>query len=408
MGKFINTEYFDVHEGIINMNKDLVQNPFYLFNDKKGTKVTYYNINMEQTTLDPGSKLAYQEIGPDSPIRFNRIHDLFLYQFNRVELNFDNNDFGLESSSVEGESYILPNTIIPCAGDFFEVDHVKDSTWLFKVRDVDRDTLDNGANVYKIGWQLDRTTNTDILKNVVDEYKYVDVQQGTNIKPIVKLEIYDIALELDHMATTLRQYFKDLFYSDKIQTFTYKWYTEYNMYDPFAIEFIIRNSLLSDSANKYTFVKHQCPVPNTFAIDYNKTFFRAFEQKDVRTLVDSDYQSTADYIDSPICIFHTRYEDYFALNYKVYYNEDNQPMTPRGIIPILDEDLVAHIQNNEMYTECKDRYNNIFIKYFNNGMVSLEDIKCIESIDFEPVKDIFYKTLLLIFCLDYYTKYLLS
>ena len=57
MGKFINTKYFDTQDKLVQMNNDLVQNPFYLFNDKKGTKVkAYYNINKEKSTLDPGSK----------------------------------------------------------------------------------------------------------------------------------------------------------------------------------------------------------------------------------------------------------------------------------------------------------------------------------------------------------------
>ena len=83
-GKFINTKYYDTQESLVNMHQDLVQNPFYLFNDKKGTRVTYYNINTEKTTLDPASKLAYTNIGDESPIRYNIIHDMYLYQFNKL------------------------------------------------------------------------------------------------------------------------------------------------------------------------------------------------------------------------------------------------------------------------------------------------------------------------------------
>lgn len=408
MGKFINTQYIDTVDSLVKMNEDLIKNPFYLFNDKKGTKVKYYNINTEKTTLDPASKLAYTDLGDNSPIRFNIIHDLFLYQFIKAEINFDNGEFGLESSPIEGESYVLPNTIVPIAGDYFEVDHIHDSTWLFKVKDVDRDTLENGANVYKIGWVMDRTTHKDILDNIVEEYQYLDVQEGTNVKAIVKLAKYDIAAVLDNTATTLRKYFLDLFYSDKIQTFTYKWYNEYNMYDPFAIEFAIRNRLLYDTDNKYIYIKHQCPISNTFAIDYNKTLYRAFEDRDKQALQFSNYQSTADYIDSAISIFHTRYEEYFALNYKTYYNEGNTAFTPRGIIPILDEDLVLHIVENKFYDKLEEKYMNIFVKYFNNEDIYRDDITCLQNIDYEPVKETFYKTLLLIFCLDFYTKKLLS
>ena len=406
MGKFIDTQYYDTVDSLVKMNEDLVQNPFYSYNDKKCTKVRYYNINNEKTTLDPGSKLAYTDIGDDSPIRFNIIHDLYLYQFIKAELNFENGDFGLESNPLTGESYILPNTIIPTDGDFFEVDHIKDSTWLFKVTDVQRDTLDNGSNVYKIGWSLDRTTNHDILKNIVEEFKYVDTVQGSNLKAIVKLEKYDVAKRLDELGTSLRQYFRGLFYSDKIQTFTYKWYNEYNMYDPFAIEFIIRNGLLEDHSD-YLHIKHQSNIPSTFVIEYDRTLYRAFETRNKDKLFHSKYQSQADMITDVTSIFNTRYEDYFALNYNVVA-EENGPFNPRGIIPIMDEDLINHIMSGELYTEHDKIFNNIFVKYFNNEDIYKDDIDSILYIDFDPVKDIFYKTLLLIFCVDFYTKKLLS
>ena len=34
-GKFINTQYTDTVDNLVNMNHDLINNPFYLFNDKK-------------------------------------------------------------------------------------------------------------------------------------------------------------------------------------------------------------------------------------------------------------------------------------------------------------------------------------------------------------------------------------
>ena len=89
----------------------------------------------------------------------------YIYQFNKAEFTYDNDEFGLGASTYEGESYILPNTVVPCDGDFFEVDHIEDSTWLFKVTDCERDTLENGSNVWKIKWVLDRTSHIDIIKN---------------------------------------------------------------------------------------------------------------------------------------------------------------------------------------------------------------------------------------------------
>lgn len=407
MGQIITTKYFDTNDTIVNSTSTFIQNTFYSYNDKKGVSTTYYNINDDESTLDPGSKLAYTDIGSNSPIRFNLIKGMYLYQFPRIELNFDNGEYGLESENITGESFIIPNTIVPRDGDFFEVSHIKDSTWLFKVTDVQRDTLENGSNVYKISWVLDRTTNKEILQNVVKVFRYIDTIEGTNLKAVVEEEKYVVAEHIDQLSQSFVRYFKDLFYNKMVQTFIYKWYNEYNMYDPFAIEFIIRNKLLN-TQDEFIYVDHKMVKPRTFAIDYDKTLYRAFEERDKKKLCSSKKMSQADYIDDITSVFSTRFEMYWSLNYNVIMAE-NGPYNPKGIIPILDEEFEERILNNDKYPEkCDYSYRNIIIKYFNNENIYLRDIENIEKIDLNSVKDIFYDCLFLIFCLDFYTKYLLS
>lgn len=411
MGKFINTKYVDSVDSLVDMDKKLIQNPFYLFNDKgKGIKVTYYNINKAQSTLDPGSKLAYTDLGKDSPIRYNKINNFMIFQINKFEINLENGDFGMEGEPITGESYIIPNTIVPVDGDYFEINHIKDSTWLFKVTDASPDTLENGANCWKINWELDRTSNREILNNIVEEYDYITTSEGTNVKAIVLHTDYNIAKELDELADTLREYFRGLFYSNKIQTFTYQWANFSNMYDSYSIEFMIRNKVLY-STDDFIYVQHQIQLPATFAIDYNKSIFRSFELKDINSLSSSYHQAQANLIDDVTSIFHTRYENYYALDYK-YVMVDDEPFNPRDIIPIVDEDLIDRIINNKKYDitvdDKKKMFNNIFIKYFNNESINHTDIEYVENIDYEPVEQIYYKTLFLIFCVDFYTKKLLS
>lgn len=409
MGKILTTSYFDTNDSILNLHSNLLQNPFYTFNDKKGLSVTYYNINNEKTTLDPGSKLAYTDIGRQSPIRFNMIKNMYLYQFTKAELNFDNGDFGLESDGIKGESYIIPNTIIPCDGDFFEVDHIKDSTWLFKVTDVQKDTLENGVNMYKISWTLDRTTNREILQNIVKIFRYIDYVEGTNLKAVVEEEKYEIANYLDNLSVTLGKYFKELFYNDKVQTFIYKWYTEHNMYDPFAIEFILRNRIFMTDSDSYTFIDHKTVLPASFTIDYNKTVFKRFEERDKEKLHCCKRMSQANYIDDLTSIFSTRYEAYFALDYSVL-NQENGPFNPKDIIPILDDDFCDMIIENRLYDE-KDYYSyrNLIIKYFNKyDHITIEDVKNLELVDYVTDREIFYDMLFLIYVIDFYIKKLLS
>ena len=165
MGKIIETSYHDTVEKITGFNGKLLQNTFYVLNDKKPTIVTYYNINKEASSLDPGSKLAYDNIGKDTPIRFNKIEDFIIYGFDRIELNTDIDEFGIEADKITGDCFVLPNTIFPTEGDYFEVEHITDAKWLFIVTDVQQDTLQNGSNAFKLTYKLEYVDHDRLLQN---------------------------------------------------------------------------------------------------------------------------------------------------------------------------------------------------------------------------------------------------
>ena len=411
MGKFTSTEYKDMIGGVTDFHKDLLNQDFYIFNSQgKGTEVDYYNINQEKSTLDPAAGLAYSEVGVLSPIRYNLIHGMFIYQMQRIEINLENMDYGTEASEVSGDSYILPGTIKPMDGDFFVIKHAKDP-WLFKVRDATMDALPSGERVWKISWVLDRTSDIDINDNVVEEYIYNEVTAGTNTKRVVELSKYELAKKIDNVASNLREYFRDLFYSPYIQSFTYKYYNEYRMYDPYAIEFIIKNKLLYTSGSDYIHVSHITQLPQSFGVSYDRSIFRVFELKDITKFRKYSYRAQADYIDDPTSIFSTRYEMYWCLNYDIV-NAPNGPLNPRGIIPIMKEEDIDMIQTcdccKNQYEDRELRYKNIFIKYFHDMDITEADLESIDDIDLTPTWELFYNMLWLIFCLDYYTNKLLN
>ena len=73
----INISHSQLTQSVIDLQADLIKNPFYLFNDKKGTPVDYYNINSNRSTLDNGLKIEYNIHDKNSPFRFNLIHDFY-------------------------------------------------------------------------------------------------------------------------------------------------------------------------------------------------------------------------------------------------------------------------------------------------------------------------------------------
>ena len=393
MGKILSTTYQDTVEKVTGFYNDLVNNPFYVINDKKPVLCTYYNINKEYSSLDPGSKLQFSNMGQDSPLRYNKVENMILYGFNRVELNTDNGEFGLEADKIEGDCYILPNTIVPTEGDYFKVDHITDSTWLFIVKDVQKDTLDNGSNAYRISYKLEYHDNTEIQEKVVNNFTMIDDIEGTNIAKVVRCEDYDIALLLDEAAVMLKKYYEELFYNEKVQTFTYMDCTEYRTYDPYMIEFLIRNKILDNGDESYIYVTHQLQVPTTFSIDYNHTFFRAFEKCDKDKILTYNYSTYLQPITSFGTTFASRFETYF----RAIYEDDIKPGFNK---PCIDEDLIINISEGQLYEDDENLWRNIIIKYFTGDDYTLEEIASISEINFKIDVDFFYIIPLLIFCLE--------
>lgn len=399
MGKFLSTTYKDSVEDLTNLYTDVINNPFYTLNDRKPVLVTYYNVNKDFSSVDPGSKLQYDNVGSDTPMRWNRIYNFILYGIGRIELSTNINDFGTEADPIEGEAIILPNTIIPYENDYFEISHVKDSTWLFIVKDVQKDTLDNGSNAYKISYRLEYIDHSKILNNIVYNFEMIEKREGTNIVSICRREDIDIARKMDAYAVKLKNYYQELFYSDKVQTFIYEDLTEIRVYDPFMIEFMIRHEIMQNGEYNSLFVMHQIAPPRTFNLDYDQTIFRAFENKDHEKIGKYVRQTDVDDIRAYGTVFSARYEAYFQASWKKYDMHDYMTCC-------LDDDIVYHIQDHKLFEDehgvnkPSQLWKNILVKHFYTDELTDEELQAIDDLPFVYAPRVFYLIPLLIYCLE--------
>lgn len=398
MGKILETTYHDSVEKVTQFHGALLANQFYSLSDKKPTIVTYYNINKEATTLDPGSKLSYDNIGKNSPIRYNKIDDFMIYGFTRIELNTENDEFGLEADKVSGECYILPNTIKPTEGDYFEVDHITDSTWLFIVTDIQQDTLENGSNVYKITYKLEYVDHNRLLQQVVGSYRMIEKREGTNIAKVVENTKYEIAKVMDEVAVKLKMTFNELFYNPYVQTFIYMDVTDWRIYDEFMIEFLIRNKILDNGNDSYIHVMHQLQPHKTFSIDYEYTLYRAFEKADKNMLTKSNRSIQPMDIIGYGTTFSSRFETYFKARYN---NLDSGYATY-----CLDDDIVFRVQDHNLIeqvdsiVEDTELWKNVLIKHFYDEDFTIKEIEAIDNIRFTTSYQAFYLIPLFILCLE--------
>ena len=402
-GKFINTTHKDNINKMVFGLQDIIKNPYYKWLNSTPTLTEYYNQNTSASTLGEGALLQYADRGDDSPTWYNLIKDFYLYGLERIQIQLENEEFGLSSSNIEGEAIILPNTITPYVGDYFEICYIKEEV-LFRVTDVSFDTLENGANFYKIQYKLESTQPGNLKENIKDKYHMIIDNIGTNFNTIIRDEKYDLIEKLDAALIGLKKYYKSLFYSNRVQTFIFKFNEEY-FYDPYMIEFITKNGLM-DGDDEYIYLYHVLPLPATFALDYSRTIFNLLEQGNVKNIRRYRHDAIGEYITSNTCIFFNRPENYFKINFNYNTVEQNSI----GCIPCFSEDFINHAEKFILFDldDINMIYNPI-LKFLNNDEMILteEELECLEFLDYHNNVTLFYALPCVIFCIERYIKRLL-
>ena len=418
MGTFTNSSYTDTIQSLISATESKINNPYYKFSDKKPTPVTYWKQNREKSTLDETTALNYAHVGETSPIKFNQINDFYIYGFERISLDYDVTDFGLEASEISGEAVVLPNTIIPLPGDFFKVTSIKEDV-LFKVNKVTPDTMDNGANFYKIEYKLELTESYEsILKQVVATYQFVIENVGTDFSCFITSSDYSLASELAELEEYLANAYQ-IFFDPSVQTFVYEdnsyassiaYEEDYdetfeakkdiystrrrviptgisanNMYDPYLIEFLIRNKVMS-YGGEYFFVTQPAATSATFKYDYTKTFFAMIEDPSKFNINRAVRQAVGIKVEDPNSLFVTRLEDYFQIEYFPTFKYATK-FNP------IDVDIFQHIADGEYYEDGDPKaFFNIWIAYFtgDTGNITTDMLDIIRETDYYNTKEFYY------------------
>ena len=400
MGNFINTNYNKTIDNLVEGAKSRLNNPFYIYGDRKPTIVTYYNINHNASTIDKGSSTLYDDIGQNSSLRFNKIENFHLYGIEKINVNLDVGEYGLESP-IEGEALILPNTIVPVPGDMFIINHVIDKPYLFMVTGIGIDTLYTGANFYKISYKLTRT-DMDALTSLetvqtIKRFTYKAGNVGTTLTPLIESNQAELIDKIEDNIYTLLNYYMNLFYKNSVQNFILEYQHMY-LYDPYLIEFMIRNKLFALSGNNYFHVEQAVYIGDTFALEYDHTIFKDIEIKKSNMRLNSVYPVP---VDDPNSLLVDRLESYYKLSNKVMYKDYDNP------INWLDMDLLDRVINNELYDEDSNLYyRNLLILYMNNKEFDISDkiMNSIMDLEFNYTKELFYMIPILVFILKSYVN----
>lgn len=391
-GRFSNTRYTNTVSSVLGSMQSLLKNNFYKFSELPPTPVEYFHLNKDASTLDEGSRLAYNSVGEDSPFWFNQIHNMMLYGINTpMEIQYSNEEFGMESASIEGDCVVLPNTVVPCVDDQFIIKYLQ-SEVIFKVIHVDPDTLEDGSNAYKIQYRSSTSTKEDLLKQIVEEYYFVIENVGTHNNCLIKAAIANFIDEMDIAIATLKKMFINIFYNSRVQTFVYN-YLGQNFYDPFMIEFLREHRIL-DGAEQYIYVNQQTKLPPMFPVHYMQSFFYCLEKKDYKNLRKYNHRGRGFLIQDKFTIFANRMEPYWEVNFVF-----DQQYEALSAIPCFLDELINHIEDGETFTVGPTFYN-VILKYFYDKDITTTDLEQLDKINYANNVTLFYAIPCIIYCLE--------
>lgn len=168
--------------------------------------VKYWNICEEQTTGSLGLGTHYQVLGPDSPLRYNKIDNFALIGFSALQPEEKQaSTTQVRNYGLDGEVYVIPGTIMPRENDFFIVKHLN-MNHLFRVTQVTQDGLNTDGS-YKINYEFFSSAPEDLNRleeQTVGEY-VMDLQVigGEDLTPVIGKEDYELRSRLIKMVNDM-------------------------------------------------------------------------------------------------------------------------------------------------------------------------------------------------------------
>jgi len=260
------------------------KSPTARFIDTTPVFVTYYHVDVDNTTVDEGFLDVASVIGNRSPIRFNKIEKFPLYGMDQIVLNIAEDDQGLDST-WDGDGIVLPKTIKPVPNDFFIIPTLKDY-YIFRVTNIQYDTV-MPDNYYKIEFKLeyiDSTKLEEIEKQVLDEHVCVLENIGTETNCIIEKSSYNKIKEIEKMYAEIKDLYMAMFYNDRHNVFLCEIEDGKLLYDPLQTYFINIHKLFNDKNDLSTIMLTDQYDDPKRKYKYAKSVYKFLETKDMKLL----------------------------------------------------------------------------------------------------------------------------
>lgn len=246
------------------------------------TLVIYWSINDEKTSLSFGMESHYQILGPDSPLRWNQIDDMYLSGISQ----FSNEDTQASTTqvrnySISGECTIYPGTVMPKENDMFILKHIK-MNHIFRITNVLQDGLIHDGS-YKVQYTLFSTNIEEIewIYKLTVEHYVMDLQTigGEDLTPVITKENYELRSRLMFMVNEMIENYIARFYDRKHNCFILHLNGQ-TLFDPCANMFMAEHgTMIIDNKHGNIVLSKNKLRYYDMAMEYQKSPFKWLERE---------------------------------------------------------------------------------------------------------------------------------
>lgn len=187
------------------------------------TYLVYYQLDNQATLQDGALETVHSLVGANTPNKYKRIYDLPVYGVDALDVQNEITERGLQAV-VNGEILILPDSIRPYPGDFFEFAYDDLRGHLFRINDVQYDKL-TPKKYFRCQYSLFQDNADEILANISEDYEATYNANGSDgtssAIEIKKSSDVAEAEKCKNLVNSLIEKYTKLYYNDDMDTFVF-------------------------------------------------------------------------------------------------------------------------------------------------------------------------------------------
>ena len=343
MAKLINVEQSSYVSGIIDSYAKNKVGQYSKFLNLTPTFVTYYALNQVMSRTDTGTGTVASERGYNSPLRYNKIKGLPVYNIPTLTPDINYDETGMDVDLDLSDITLLPNTVKPTVPEFMIVDIPNsDVKALFRVNSFRYNTIQSNDFV-NISLDL-KEIGPDVEKSleplVVKTYYTIFDNIGTEDKCFIEEESINKVNQLATFINETIDLYQDMYWDETVGGYLIHSTENFSkvIYDVYLTKFINDTNLLPHPATTLTtlpYLDYVAPGSNTM---YKRSIFEAILSKNKRKLIDNLYFYLAPPL-NPFSLLKTCGYKALCVNLRMF----NTNPTGAGIYPYYDPLLISAI-----------------------------------------------------------------